>query len=182
MYILQMISVDFLLFCYMGFCIFHVRKPLLWFFWHRICNYNFTYKYLGTDFPTCNMKSLYFTYRNPCTDIHTWHMKIFTFHMWKSLSIYFRKYMELSIFPKIRDFLDEIWIFVHFSYEKQGIDFLTWHMNRVYFRDENLSSDSFSWNTEFSMFQTWKSYIRYASMKYRISIFPIWHVDSDLAP
>ena len=76
------------------------KKTLIMIFWHRICNSNFTYRYLGTDFTTWTMKSLYFTYRNQCTDIQALHMKFFMFPMWKSKSRYFRKYMELSIFPK----------------------------------------------------------------------------------
>ena len=46
----------------------------------------------------------------------------------------------------MRNFWDEIWIFAHFSYENQGTGFLTWHMNSVYLRYENLSSDFFIWN------------------------------------
>lgn len=30
------------------------------------------------------MKYLYFTYKNLWTDIHTWYMKLFMFHMWTS--------------------------------------------------------------------------------------------------
>ena len=74
---------------------------------------------------------------------------------------------------KMRNFWDEIWIFANFSYENWGTDFLTWHMNSVYFRYENLSSDFFLheiWNFPF---QIWKSYLRYASMKYIIPLFPI---------
>ena len=55
-----------------------------------------------SDFPTWNVKFLYFTYRNLWTDIHTWHMKIVMFRMWTSQPRYF---------------LQCIWNSLHFPYK-----------------------------------------------------------------
>ena len=124
MYILQMISVDFLIYCYMGFCIFHIRK---------------SYDFGGIEYVIL------------ISHIDIWE-QIFTHHIWNfscfvcgNLSPDILENIWNSLyFPsknKMRNFWDEIWIFAHFSYENQGTDFLTWQMNCVYFRHENRSSD-----------------------------------------
>ena len=75
LYILQMIigGKVFLLYWYMGFCIFHI-KILIKISLHKYAAIHISYyTKLGKTWPTRNMKSLLFIYINLWTDFHTWH-------------------------------------------------------------------------------------------------------------
>lgn len=105
------------------------------------------------------MKYLYFLYKNLWTDIHTWYMKLSCFicgHLSPDFCFFYKAYGTLYISPPVnlmRNFRHEIWNSVHFIYESQGIDFLTWHMNWVYFRYENVSTGFVHEIWRFSVFQ-----------------------------
>ena len=87
--------------------------------------------------------------------------------------------MGLFTFPYnklMRNFRHAIWNFVHFTYENQGIDFLTWHMNWVYFRYENLSIGFVQeiWNFLCFKYGNLTSDILLGNIEFLYFIYKIW--------
>ena len=154
------LSADFLIYCYMGFCIFHIRKS----YYFLDIEYAILMSHIDIweQIFLHEIWNLYMSHIEICVQIFTHHIWNFSHFLCGNLrpdsleniwnSLYFPSKNKMN-------FWDEKWIFAHFSYENQGTYFLTWHMNSVYFRlkiwVQNVLHDI--WNFPFQM---WKSYLR----------------------
>ena len=96
------------------------------------------------------MKSLHFTCRNLWTNCHTWHMKIFLFHIWKTWPWYSYKGYGILYISHAK-----IWVPVFLI--KHGILYIS-HL----IPDHRLST----WNMKYSLYYLWQFLLKFFYVKY----------------